>query len=63
MIGETKAEAERFWETARRSFARIDKRDLSAVRLTNGRQELEAEFWRRVHVAVAEALEGKRYEE
>jgi len=63
MIGETNAEAERFWESARRSFATPVKRDLSAVRLPEGRQGLESEFWRRVDVAIEEALAGKRYQE
>jgi hypothetical protein len=60
MIAETKLESDKFWEVARRSFARIDKRDVSTIRLPDNYQGLEAEFWERVDVAITEALEGKR---
>ncbi len=60
MIAETKLESERFWEVARRSFGRIDKRSLSTIRLPDNAEELEGEFWGRVDVAITEALEGKR---
>jgi len=62
MIAETKQESERFWEVARRSFARIDKREISTVRLPENTQGLEALFWERVNAAISEALAGKRYE-
>ncbi|MGO9268889.1 MAG: hypothetical protein ACLQOO_01275 [Terriglobia bacterium] len=62
MIAETRQESERFWEAARRGFARIDKRDVSTIRLPDNRQGLEDQFWERVEVAIMEALVGKRYE-
>ena len=47
---------------ARRSFARIDKRNVSTIRLPDNYQGLENQFWERVAVAITEALEGKREE-
>lgn len=59
MIAETKQQSERFSEAARRGFARIDKRDISTIRVPDDRQGLEDEFRGRVDVAIAEALAGR----
>ena len=59
-IAETKQESDRFWEAARRSFARIDKRSISTILLPDDTQGLEGQFWERVEAAIAEALAGKR---
>jgi hypothetical protein len=60
MIAETKLESDRFWEVARRTFARIDKGNVSTICSPDKWQGLKGEFWERVNVAITEVLEGRR---
>jgi hypothetical protein len=62
MIAETKPESHRFWEAARRRFARIGKRSISTILLPDNTHKLEEQFWELVDIAIAEALAGRRQE-
>jgi hypothetical protein len=60
-IGEMAARARwdsgRYWEVARRFWARSVAEDTSEIRLPENLWELEEEFWGRVDAAIHEALE------
>lgn len=49
----------RYWEYARREWAREFGEEVSAIRLPNNMRELEDEFWGRVEIIVREALRGR----
>ena len=58
MILETKRHTKRFWEVAQRSIARSKKRDVSSIRLPDT-PRLGDEFWRKVDLALAQAVAQK----
>lgn len=52
----------RYWEYARRQWARDVAEDVSDIRLPSNIRELEDEFWKRVEIIVREALAGRGVE-
>lgn len=49
----------RYWEFARRFWARTVGSDVSGILLPENTRELEHEFWRLVDVAIGKALGGR----
>jgi hypothetical protein len=59
MAARARWESSRYWEVARRFWARSGAEDTSRIRLPENMWELEEEFWGRVDAAIHEALEGR----
>ena len=59
MAARARWESSRYWESARRFWARSVGDDTSKIRLPENVWELEEEFWGRVDAAIHEALEGR----
>ncbi len=59
MAARARWESSRYWEVARRFWARSVGEDTSEIRLPENVRGLEEEFWGRVDAAIHEALEGR----
>jgi hypothetical protein len=59
MAARARWESSRYWEVARRFWARSVGEDTSKIRLPENVWGLEEEFWGRVDAAIHEALEGR----
>lgn len=59
MAASARKDSRRYWEVARRFWARTLGEDASAIRLPENMRELEDEFWRWVDATISEALEGR----
>jgi hypothetical protein len=58
MAARARWESSRYWEFARRFWARTLGEDAEAIRLPENMPELEEEFWGRVDATINEALRG-----
>ena len=59
MAARARWESSRYWEFARRFWARTLGEEAGEIRLPKNMPELEEEFWGRVDAAIHEALEGR----
>jgi hypothetical protein len=59
MTGRARKDAGRYWESARRYWARTVGRDISEIRLPENMRELEDGFWQRVDAVIGEVLGGR----
>ena len=59
MASRARKDTRRYWEAARRFWARDTGVEMSAIRLPENMREMENEFWQRVDAAIGKAFEGR----
>jgi hypothetical protein len=59
MTARARKDSRRYWEFARRYWARVVG-DVSEIRLPLNMREVEEKFWKHVDATIAEALRGRR---